>query len=261
MKRTLRIVVGYGAGVLALLVLFAPVRAQVSDNVAIYGRNLATGVATFLTSRVLPAGGTSSGSAPIYFTSQASGTTTPEAGAMEYIGHTLQFTQFVKRRGVAMSEAIVTSTTTVANTTSESAALVTAQHGANYLEVGMSEKLILVGTISQRNNANAVLDFNIKYAGVTVQTLSTPASTVISGQPFELHVYTTVRSVGASGTLRVNANIAIGGTTPDPGTAATATIDTTTQQDTTITVRWREANAADTVSIDQGNVLCLYNNK
>lgn len=219
------------------------------------------GYANFATTVQLRAGTTAANTGPIKFTTQASGLTNVEQGVAELIGNSLQFTQLAKRRGVMMSQSVRTSTTTVENTVTESAALITAEHGANYLEVGKMEELVLVGTIEQRNNAAAVCTFNVKYAGSTVHSLSTAGShTIAAGTPFRLVVTTTCRSTGASGTMQINSFLTIAGETIIGGSSL-PTINTTTAQDTTITAQWGEANASDILKVEQARVQCTETNK
>jgi len=219
------------------------------------------GGATASARLTLPAGGTASNTSPLKFTTQASGLTNVEQGAMELIGNSLQFTQLAKRRGVAMTQSVRTSSTTVENTITESAALVTAEHGANYLEVGKMEEIVLVGTLEQRSNPAATMTFTIKYAGSSVHTIVTSANNVIAaGSPFVLRLYCTVRSVGGTGTMQINSWLEVPGETTKGGSTL-ATIDTTTAQNTTITATWGEANAANILVVQQARVLCIETNK
>jgi hypothetical protein len=210
----------------------------------------------------LPAGGTAANTAPLKFTTQASPLATVEQGTMELVGNSLQFTQLAKRRGVAMTQATRTSSTTVENTVTESAALITVEHGANYLEVGKMEEILLSGTIEQRSNPSATLTFSIKYAGTTIHTLATSANNAIAaGSPFILRVFCTVRTIGATGTMQINSWLEVPGETAKGGTALVSPIDTTTAQNTTITATWGEANAADKLVVEQARVLCVEPNK
>lgn len=207
----------------------------------------------------LKAGGTAAGSAPLKFTTQSAGLTSIEQGVFELIGNSLQFSKLVKRRSIVMGQAVLISDTSVNNTITESSALITAQHGAGYLEAGFREKIELLGTISQRNNAAAFGSFRIKYAGVTIQTISTPAATTIAaGTPYKLEVSTTVRSTGTSGTIHIHGLLLVSGIAiADFGVITTASIDTTTAQNTTVTFIWNEANAADLMTVNQGSVVCI----
>lgn len=209
----------------------------------------------------LKAGTTAANTAPLKFTTQASPLTTVEQGTMELVGNSLQFSQLARRRGVAMSQKVIIDTTTTANTTTESAALIIASHGADYFEVGKREEIELNGMIAQRANPAAILTIRIKYAGVTQITITTPASTVINSRQFTLRVQATVRTTGATGTLQMNAMLFVSGLTVDPSVSSLTTINTTIAQDTTVTAQWGEANVADTISIEQGRVLCIEPNR
>lgn len=209
----------------------------------------------------LAAGSTGAGTAPLKLTTQASVLTTPEQGTFELKGNSLKFTQLVKRRGVVMSQGVITSDTTVANTTTESGAILKAEHNANYLEAGKCEEFVIRGVISQRNNPAAFGTFRIKYAGVTIQSIVTPASTAMTSVPFELRVGFTCRTTGATGTARIDGLLMLGQSIGiDPGAGGTPTIDTTTAQDTTVTFQWNEANVANTVTFTQGRTLCIETN-
>ena len=119
---------------------------------------------------VMMPGTTTANTAPLKFTTQAAGLTVVEQGAMELIGNSLQFTQLANRRGVAMTQGVVLADVSANNTVTETADLVTAEHGANYLEAGKCEVITLIGTLSQRSGASAQLKFRIKYAGVTIDS-------------------------------------------------------------------------------------------
>jgi len=209
----------------------------------------------------LKAGTTSANTAPLKFTTQGSPLSTIEEGTMEYVGHSLQFSQYLKRRGLVMSQDVRISTTTIENTTAESGALATAQHGANYLEVGKSEETVLIGTFSQRSNPSAFITIRVKYAGSTIHSFTTPISTGISAEQFRLTITTTCRSIGGTGTMQINSLFHIAGNIDDVGSSSLATIDTTSDEDLTITAQWGEANASNIFKVEQSRTICIENNK
>ena len=213
----------------------------------------------------LKAGTASANTAPLKFTTQASGLSTVEQGAMELIGNSLQFTQLAKRRGIVMSQDVRVSDTTLSSTagTTESGSIVSAEHGANYLEAGKMEEIIIVGTMSQRSNASASLTVRVKYAGNTILTFATPASTAIAANSAVLiRIYTTTRTTGATGTMQVNAVFEINGTATDPQAAALPTINTTTAQDTTVTFQWgADSNSTNTITINQARIVTVEDDK
>jgi hypothetical protein len=210
----------------------------------------------------LKAGTTAASTAPLKFTTQAAALTTPEQGTMELVGNSLQFTQLVKRRGVAMTQAVILADIVADNTATETAALITAEHGANYLEVGKSEKITLVGMTSQRNNAASYLKMYIKYGGVTIDSVATPGTQAIAaGSPFELSIYMTIRTVGATGTMQINSIFTVDGIAVIPSAPHLITINTTTAQNTTVTAKWNEANASNLFTLNQGHILCIEPNR
>lgn len=182
-------------------------------------------------------------------------------GMLELIGNSLQFTQLAKRRGVAMSQAVITSDAILGNDNTESAALITAEHGANYLEVGKCEEIILRGIVRQTIVGGGQLQVRTKYAGVTISTTTTAAGNIAAGTPFEFKVTTTCRSIGGSGSLQINSVLWIDGVSNVPDSAALVTIDTTTAQNTTITFQWTVADTSNTITVNQGRVLCIETNK
>lgn len=211
---------------------------------------------------VLAAGSTTPGTAPIKLTEQASPLATVEPGTIELVGHSFQVSKYLKRRAIATSSSVITASTTVQNTVAESLDLITAEHGANYLEPGMIEEISIKGVISQRNNAAAFGTFRVKYAGVTVQTLSTPASVAMTNVPFILNISFTCRTIGATGTARLDALMITGSSIAlDPGAGSDIVMNTTITENTTVTFQWNEANVADIFSVHQGHVLCLDTNK
>jgi hypothetical protein len=180
---------------------------------------------------------------------------------MELVGNSLQFTQLAKRRGIMMSQAVIISSTTVGNSTTESGALITAEHGTGYLEVGKKEKITLVGVVQQNVSGGGILSIRAKYAGVTLLTSTTVAGTIAAGTPIEIIVDTTCRSVGVSGTMQVNLRVFIDGVLNVPDARSLVTINTTTAQNTTITAQWSHADASNTMIIDQGDVICIESSK
>lgn len=219
------------------------------------------GVGTPTTNAKLQVAAGTSSVAPFKLTTQSVGLTTVQQGAMELVGNSLQFTQLAKRRGVAMTQTTITSSTTVSNTTTESGALITAEHGANYLEVGKMEEIRLYGTLQQTVVGNGILRIRTKYAGVTILTTSTSSGNIASGTPFEIIINTTCRSVGVAGTMQINARLHIDGVNNTPDAQALVNIDTTTAQNTTVTAQWSSADASNSLTVHQGRVLCIEPNR
>lgn len=205
----------------------------------------------------IPAGGTTAGSSTFKLTTQSAPLVTPEQGAFELVGNSLQFTQKAKRRGVVMSSSVITSTTTLENTTTESSALITAEHGANYLEVGKAEEVVIRGTIQQTTAGAGVLQVRTKYDGVTLLAATTVSAVIPAGTPFEVRIATTVRTIGTTGTMQINAVLWIDGVANVADAQTLATINTTIAQNLTITAQWTVANTSNTISVHQGRVLSI----
>ncbi|WP_111708903.1 hypothetical protein [Lutibacter citreus] len=210
----------------------------------------------------LKAGTTTTGTAPLKFTTQVSPLTTIEEGTMEYVGHSLQFSQFLKRRGIAMSEDVRIETTDLINTTSEtSPPLAIVQHGPNYLEVGKSEETVIRGIIEQKSN-NGNLTFRVKYAGTTIHTLETEdLKGISSNTPFVLTIIATCRSIGTNGSIQINSFLEVAGEKPVGGSTLVNPINTKLEEDTTITAKWSVANTSNSLTVEQSRTLCIEPNK
>ncbi len=234
------------------------------------GGNIGIGVTAPTAYLHLMAGSTAAGTAPLKFTTQAAGLTAVEQGTMELIGNSLQFTQLLKRRGVAMTQSVRTSDYTLAASSgsTESAAIETAQHGANYLEIGKMEEIVLRGTVSQRSNANAKLTLRVRIgppgSEATVQTVSTNATSLISANtPFELRVSATCRTIGATGTVQFNTIFWVDNILNTFDNAVLAlNINTTVANNIIVTAQWGTDNdVANTITVNQARVLCIEPNR
>lgn len=210
---------------------------------------------------ILEAGSTTAGTAPLKLTTQAAGLSSVEQGAFELIGNSLQFTQLAKRRSVSLGQSVLVADFSLTNSVAESSAIITAEHGANYLEAGKCEEIVLRGTIQQAAAGSGQLQIRVKYAGVTIQTIQTNVATVAAGTPMEIRVTATCRSTGGTGTMQINSAMWIEGVASLPDSANLVTIDTTTAQNTTVTAQWTYASTNNVLTIHQGRVLCIDGNK
>jgi hypothetical protein len=207
----------------------------------------------------LPPG--TAGRPPVRFTSQVSPLTTPVAGTMEFIGNSLQFTQYARRRGIVMSRDVLTSTFQLVSSASESAAVITAQHGADYPEIGKSEEIVLRGVIQKDTGAPNTLTTRVKYGGTTIQTIVSSNAAIPAGTPIEIRVTLTWRSLGTTGTLQVNSVVWIDGITNLPDNTTLVTVNTTIDQNITITEQFTNSSATNNLQIHQGRVLCIEPNR
>lgn len=207
----------------------------------------------------LQAGGQGTNQAPLYFTPQSAGLTNVEVGAMELIGHSLQFTQWFKRRGVAMTQGVLTNDIAVSNSVVETL-VHTVEHGAAYLEVGKCEEVVLRGTMRQNVSAGYLMVIT-KYAGNALTTNATAVGAIAAGTPFKVEVTATCRSIGSAGKMQINTTFWVDGVSNIPDSAVLATIDTTTEQNTTVHLLWTQANANNWIKVNQGRTLCIEPNK
>jgi hypothetical protein len=210
----------------------------------------------------LPAGGTAANTAPLKFTTQASALTAVEQGTMELVGNSLQFTQLAKRRGVAMTRDTRTADFQLVSSAAESAAIITVEHSANYLEVGKTERIELWGTLQKDVGAPTnTLTIRTKYAGVTIHTIVSSNAAIAANTDIQIVIIATCRSVGGTGTLQVNSIVRIAGDVITPAAPTLTTIDTTTAQNTTVTAQFTNSSATNNLVIHQGYVLCVEPNK
>jgi hypothetical protein len=225
-----------------------------------------TELAQSLTSKVsvgtpllLPPGSAAAGSAPLRLTSQTTPLAVVEQGALELIGNSLQFSQFVRRRGVMMSQDVRTTDTVIANSTVETT-ISTTNYGASYWEVGKAEETRLFGQFAQTTTGSGSLFIRVKYNGTTVLTMSTAIGTV-TARPFTVFIIRTVRSVGPTGTIQINGRLSVDAVTNDADSTVLAVRDTTVAGTVTVTAQWNVANVANTVTFQQGYVLSIEPNR
>jgi len=210
----------------------------------------------------LPAGGTAANTAPLKLTTQASALSTEEQGTFELVGNSLQFTQLVKRRGVVMSQSTRTADFQLVSSAAESATIITAEHGANYLEVGKTEEIVLRGTVQKDvGTPTNTLTIRVKYAGATIHTIVSSSNAIAANTVIEIIIIATCRTVGASGTLQINSIVRIDGDIITPAAPSLVTIDTTTAQNTTVTAQFTNSSATNNLVIHQGRVLCIEPNR
>jgi hypothetical protein len=223
---------------------------------------VAIGGATAGARLTLPAGGTAATTSPLRFTTQAAGLTNVEQGSMELIGNSLQFTQLAKRRGVVMSQAVKTTDFQLISSSAESATIITAEHGANYLEAGKMEEIRLYGTLQKDvGTPTNALTIRTKYAGATIHTIVSSNAAISANTVIEIIIVITCRTTGATGTVQINSIVRIDGDIITPAAPTLATVDTTMAQNTTVTAQFTNSSATNNLVINQGRVLCIENNK
>ena len=148
---------------------------------------------------------------------------------------------------IGRSSCVETSTTTVANTTTETA-IYTCPLPANCLKVGNHLHIGCSGIIS---NATAADDITINvYVGTDLINTYNPAIGNVTGANWHVELTMTVRTVGASGTIASHGHIEIDGS--EDVANELDTIDTTGANDITVKVQWDNAKAGNTISSYQG---------
>jgi len=195
---------------------------------------------------VLVAGTATAGDAPLKFTSGVV-LATPEAGAVEFYDDRIYITNVAARKAVDRSgEAIIATTT---STSVNETTIFTEALPANCFKARNFFKMFCGGQYTTHDAADTCI-INIKIAGATVATISTPSGTV-SGKPWHLEVNGTIRTVGAGGTMSLHVVLTAHTTTVHANTPTTA-INTTSANDITVTVQW--SDALNSIQIDQGFV-------
>jgi hypothetical protein len=210
--------------------------------------DLATGHVTTYGIRPV-AGSATAGSAPVKFTSGTLNTVA-EAGALEYLEGRLYLTgtNAADRMVLSQSEDVITSSTTVANTATETT-LHTFTVTANELASGRAFNACLMGQYSKADVAHT-LTVRLKVGGSTVATFTAPSSAATE-MPIELIVNGTCRSIGVSGTVMLFSKCTLSGTTAYYTPTAATTLDTTANISVEVTAQWGTAAVGSTISADQ----------
>jgi len=171
----------------------------------------------------------------------------PVAGTLEFFEDRLYITNVDTQRAIDRTSDVITSTTTVSNTTTETT-IYTGTIDANALKAGNVVKYIAGGVISN-DSASDDITIRVKIGSTTVETFN-PAIGNVTGAVWGADGRFTIRSVGASGSAAYEGRAFINKS--DERVASIETIDTTVSEDLTVTVQWDNAKAGNTISIYQG---------
>ena len=194
-----------------------------------------------------PAGTAVANTAPLLF---QTGTlmSVPEAGAVEFNGTTLFMTTDGSRCAVDLTQDVMTSDITVANTITETPILAFTA-SADFLTVGKVIDIEAFGVYSTRN-ASDTITFRFKHNGVTAATITTPGKNV-TDTGVTLRTLTTVQTTGSAGTDRHMMRLD-GDGTPDANiTSVTGSVDTTLELTMGVTAQWSVADVGNTITIRQ----------
>jgi len=194
----------------------------------------------------LKAGTSTANTAPLKFTA-GTALTTPETGVIEFHNSRFYITNVGTRRAIDRTADVITSTTTVANTTNETT-IYTGAVPANSMSAGNIIKLYLDGIVSTVSAADTVT-VKIKLGGATIST-TTSAGAVLTNDCWHGAGVSTVREIGASGSLAWHFDIDFKGVNSEACGIAAA--DTTAAANITVTVQWNNAKAGNTISLYQG---------
>jgi hypothetical protein len=138
---------------------------------------------------------------------------------------------------------------------------------ANFLYPGSAFRVTAFGVFS--NTATPTLLLGVYYGGVAGVALATTGAitttTTVTNVPWHLELYCTVRTAGASGTVKVHGWCDLGTSVsavshlPMPNTAntGTATIDTTAAKLITIGAQWGTSSASNTITCHHSYVQSL----
>lgn len=198
----------------------------------------------------LGAGTATASTAPLKFTAGTS-LTTPESGTMEYDGKRLFFTSTSVRRGIVESDYAIITPVTVANTVTETTVF-TASLPANSMSAKDVFDIALRGYFSTAN-ASDTFTVSMKIGGTTVTSVTLSAHSVTDA-PFHADLTSTIRTIGATGTVSAFMDCDIDNVSQDSYTSSTV-VDTTGSNDITVTVQWDNALAGNTFTLDQAYLL------
>lgn len=182
--------------------------------------------------------------------------TTPAAGAFEFDGMGVYFTPNDERRSIQLADGSVTSTTTVANTTTETT-IYSEPISAGSLDVGEVIDILLNGFYSTANAADT-FTLRFKIGATTVLSVTSTAKNV-TNTPFEIDFRTTIRTIGAGGTCISYASVKLDNADASAAATTTTAINTTNANTLTVTLQWSNALAANTLSLTQGVTHFAYN--
>jgi len=161
----------------------------------------------------------------------------------------LHFTPVSDDRTVMLSDGIITTSTTIANSTAETT-IFTESVNANEYHAGEIVRCFISGHYST-TNATDTFDIKFKLGGTTLTTKTSVAENVTDG-PWWTELLFTIRSTGQSGSVYPYVKSVFNNTHDDVTATSATTIDTTTQEDITATVKWDAADASNSVTVSQG---------
>lgn len=146
---------------------------------------------------------------------------------------------------------VLTTPATVANTTTRTKVW-SATINPDSLITGRVYQIELRGTF-QTANTNDQFTVDIDIAGTTLGDLQNAAANADPGTPWSLELMFTVRSEGATGTLKGDTR-AVFGEQPRTSSDAETTVDTTVATTVEVFITWSGADADNSVTLEQAHL-------
>lgn len=150
--------------------------------------------------------------------------------------------------GNTITDSIITSTSTVENTTTETT-IFTATNPADSLLEGQVQHISLLGKFST-SSASDFFTLRLKTAGTTVLSGALTAKNTTDDH-FKIDFYLTTRTTGATGTYAAHLEATLGDEVLSV-TPVTGNIDTTVAEDITATIQWDAADVGNVFELIQG---------
>ena len=145
---------------------------------------------------------------------------------------------------------VITSTTTVENTTTETA-IYTGTSPAEEFDVGRLIELHVSGEVSN-DSASDDFTLRVKIGGTTVSTFN-PAISNVTNADWHVNMMMCIRSTGATGTTSNHTEAYIDGNTQYDNDETT-TVDTTAATDLEVTIQWDNAKATNVIDAYVGYI-------
>lgn len=179
---------------------------------------------------------------------------TPQAGALEYFEGHLYLTNGA-RHVIPTSAGVKITTTTVANTTTETT-IYSYTFSSN--EIHTDERIVarIDGVYSAATNTDA-FTVRFKLAGVTHHSIIRTAKGTVVDVGFESTYSGTIRSLGVAGTFVDFSKLVDNDSVSCAGESTAHTIDTTSGFLFEITIQWNNAKTDNSLSCTQGEI-CFY---
>lgn len=178
--------------------------------------------------------------------------TTPAAGAMEYLEHTIYFTTYLVRRSFHLDQAVIVNPVTVSNTLTETT-IYTIPMAANYLTVGKVIMPRLTGLYWSAGNKT----FTIRlYHGTNVLATTQSTSTPSSAKPWESLFMITILSTGTNATCYSSARLIQDTSNNMDALPGVDTFDSTQDNSFSMTVQW-DSTGANSLMLRQGFTECI----